>query len=213
MKKTPFILSLIAALAVATTTVAKDQLTNQHVDVGIAYEDGEWDLHVHNETDDVEYEPNKVVLVVGSLAKTTVPADPAFAFLGAPGSDIWVLSQVQNPALMFLGIAAEEIPDGVFTGNQLQLALKSVKGPGDFAVFSVDGFGQPVVGFNSGDGIDASDSVNVLTGGHTDYNWSFSKPGRYRMTVEATGTLVSGETISSGPVTYTFSVERRARKN
>jgi surface-anchored protein len=210
MKKVPFILSLIAVVAVATVT-AKDKLTNQHVDVGVAYEDGEWDLHVHNETDDVEYEPGDIVLPVGVAAKTTVPADPNYAFLGAAGSSLWVLPEIEDPALIFLGLGTEEIPNGVFLNNQLTVRLLGVKGAGDFALFTTDAFGLPVVHFNTRDGVDSADAMNLVTASHRHANWTFSKPGRYRVIIEASGTLVSGETISSGPVAYLFHVENRGR--
>src|SRR5262249_45894483 len=45
-------------------------LSAGHVDIGVAYEDG-WDLHVHDEENDEEYEPYDVILHVGAAAITT----------------------------------------------------------------------------------------------------------------------------------------------
>ena len=41
-------------------------LTAGHTDVGVNYEDGAWDLHVHAEDLGEEYEPDAVWLQVGS---------------------------------------------------------------------------------------------------------------------------------------------------
>ncbi len=55
---------------------------------------------------------------MGLAARTTLPADPAFAFLGAVGSPVYILPQVQNPSLVFLGFGTEELPSGLFTADQ-----------------------------------------------------------------------------------------------
>ncbi|HWS31327.1 MAG TPA: hypothetical protein VN408_01145, partial [Actinoplanes sp.] len=60
-------------------------LSSGHVDVvDIAVEDGTLEIGVHDETvdPDVEREVDDVVFLVKQSAKTTVPADPAFGFLG-----------------------------------------------------------------------------------------------------------------------------------
>src|ERR1041385_1857097 len=105
----------LAAHADKKVTLSAD--TTDHADIGIAYEDGEWNLHVHDEGNDIEYDPAQIILLVGNVAKTTVPNNPAYSFLGAPGSAIWILPKVENAALLFLGFGAEEIPDGLFLHN------------------------------------------------------------------------------------------------
>lgn len=210
--KTLLLAGLLSAGFTLTATAQKTFLNNEHVDVGVAFEDGEWDLHIHDETNDREFEPGDAVLRVGGLARTTVPADPAYAFLGRPGSTVWILPAVQNADLLFLGIGAEELEPGIFVNDTVRLHLKRVRGPGrkaHFAVYTIDAFGTPVVGMNTRDGLTEADAVDVPAGGHTDYNWAFSAPGRYRVTFEATGTLLDGTVVSSGDVTYTFHVVRR----
>lgn len=188
----------------------KPVLTNEHVDIGVAFEDGEWDLHIHDETNDVEYEPSGAVLSVGAMARAKVTADPAFAFLGKPGSTVWILPQVQNPDLIFLGFGAEEIPPGLFLNDSYELHLKKVKG-GHFAVWDVDSFGTPQVLMNTRDGIGEADVFIGQAQGHQDLNWAFSKPGRYRVTFEARATLADGTVVSSGDVTYRFDVRRKPK--
>ena len=136
-----------------------------------------------------------------------MPTNASYAFLGAAGSPAWILPPVQNPKLLFLGFGAEEVESDVLVGNQVTMKLKAVDGPGAFSVFSIDGFGVPVVHMNSGDGINASDAKSIVTGSHEDFAWGFTRPGYYRVTFEACGTLVAGnEFTSSGDVTYYFEV-------
>jgi len=183
------------------------RLKRGHTDVGLAYENGELELHIHAESTDTEYPPAAAVLHVPALAQTSVPANPAFAFLGAPGGPVWILPQTENPKLLFLGLAAEEIASGVFVNNQLTLRLLDVEGPGQFALYTLDAFGQPVVRLNSGDGISAADALTLTAGSHEHVNWAFTAPGLYRVKFQASGTLVQGGTpVESEEVEVCFEV-------
>lgn len=203
--------AMAASLLLAGTLAshAVPTLKAGHTDIGLAYEDGAWDLHIHDGENDVEYEPGEVILGVGPAAQTVVPNNPAFTnFLGAAGSIVWILPQVENPDLLFLGIGAEEVSNGQFVNDTMRLELVGVTGPGEFAVYSVDGFGAPSVKMNTRDGVSANDFVNVPALGHTDYNWAFSAPGTYKVSFQATGNLDDGTNtfVDSGPVEYTFNV-------
>ncbi|MEU4448704.1 choice-of-anchor M domain-containing protein [Actinosynnema sp. NPDC050801] len=196
---------LVAAPATAAPVVTID---TGHVDVfGVAYEDGAFDLHVHDETNDVEYAPAEVLLVAKSAAKTTVPADPAYAFLGAPGAPVWVLPEIDDPALLWPGIATEEVEPGVFVDGSLRLKVTRVYGPGDFSIFTTDAVGAPNVLVDSGNGL--PDRIDLAAGSHLHANWAFEAAGYYRVTVRAVGTLAStGAHVVSDPATYTFKVNR-----
>jgi surface-anchored protein len=205
-------LNLACLVAIgATPLAAQTRLSNEHADIGIAYEDGMWNLHIHDETHDVEYSPpsglDGAILEVGAAAQTTVSDDPRFSFLGVAGSSIWILPQTQNPNLLFLGFGAEELEPGMFVGDSVNMRLHSISGPGQFAVFDFDSFGNPLIVMNTGDGISAADVFNASVGAHQDLNWAFSQPGVYTVHFEASGMLVDGNVFtSSGPVAYTFEV-------
>jgi surface-anchored protein len=193
-------------------------LTNQHVDLGIAYEDDAWDLHVHNETDDIEYAPNEVLLGIGPAARMARPAGSAFDFIGVgAGENFWLLPEANNPDVLFLGIGSEEIESGVFdtiaapdarvsgAGEWLTLSLHSVLGPGDFSIWSEGDLG-PIVFMATSDGIGMDDKVFVVAGGHSHFNFGFTAPGIYEVTVSASG-FINGQMLQSDPVTYYFGVE------
>jgi surface-anchored protein len=184
-------------------------LAHGHTDLALDYDDttSAWNFHVGSDTTGAEYPPDEVILRVKPAALTTIPPDTKFAFLGQANSAIWILPQAQNEDLLYLGYGAEGLPAGVFVGDQVNVALKSVTGPGNFFSYRVDGFGNPQVFFNSTDGISSADTVAVVGGADAHLNWAFSKPGYYTVVLEASGALVAGnKTTSSGPVTFTFSV-------
>jgi surface-anchored protein len=204
-------LGLAALLTTGLASQAQTILTNQHADIGVTYEGGAWNLHIHNETEDIEYSPpsglNGAILQVGSAAASSVSVNPLFSFLGPAGSSVWILPNTQNPNLIFLGFGAEELATGLFVGDSVNMALHSISGPGEFAVFDYDFFGNPTALMNTRDGITAGDSVSLAAGAHNDLNWAFSAPGTYTVNFEASGTLVDGNVFTaSGPVGYTFEV-------
>ena len=204
-------LAATAFLAVACTpTVPVDPepvlLLEGHVDgPGIAFEDGVWDLHVHDHDTESEYSPDEVVLGVAAGAETTVPGDPDYTFLGAAGDPVWILPESHVEGLLSLGYAAEEIEPGVLEGDEMTLSLHSVEGPGSFHLYDVDGLGDAHVVFDSDDPL--PQSLGVDAGAHVHANWAFTAPGTYTVTYEVVGTPVGGSPVASGPVSYTFEVQ------
>ncbi len=203
-------LGLAALLTTGLTVQAQTPLYTGHADVGLAYDvdANEWELHVHDGESDVEYFPaTDARLMVRHQAHTTVPAGAQWSFLGAPGSSTWILPATEDEDLLFLGIGTEEIDPGTFTGNSLSLALKAVSGPGNFALYDTDSFGDPLLRWNSADGFSGADVLTLSTGGHAHFNWAFSAPGDYTITLEAFGESALHGFTSSGDVSYLFRVE------
>jgi surface-anchored protein len=200
-----FALALTAGIAFPAT--AQTFLTSGHADIGIAYDAGSFDLHVHAEDpspDGTEFSPpSGAVLVVGSAAQTTTPG--VLSALAPVGSSLWILPKTQNPSLLFLGIGSEELTPGDWTGN-LTLSLKSVSGPGNFGLYDVGTFGDVQIKWNSADGITAGDSVPVVPGSHGHFNLTFTAPGDYTIGLEASGTHAVDGAVSSGTVNYSFTV-------
>ncbi|MFO1487397.1 MAG: choice-of-anchor M domain-containing protein [Verrucomicrobiota bacterium] len=204
-------LGLAALLTTGLTSQAQSILYDGHTDVGIDYDSAlnAWNLHVHHEVTDTEYSPpSDAVLFVKNSALGTVPAGAPWSFLGAAGSDLWILPKVQDPNLLFLGFGAEEIAAGTFLNDQFTMSLKGVTGPGNFAVFDTDSFDNPVVWMNSADGINGSDSRVLPSGDHSHVNWGFTAPGDYTVLFEASAFRASdSQFTTSGDVAYTFRVE------
>ncbi|MDQ7909959.1 choice-of-anchor M domain-containing protein [Phytohabitans sp. ZYX-F-186] len=193
--------ALVGALvATAAPAQASGQVVidEGHVDViGVAYEDGELNLHIHDESVEpgVEREPGEVKFQVKPEAETTVPANPAYSFLGNAGDPVWILPQVQNPDLVWAGFGTEEIELGVFQNDQVKVTFWVAAGPGDLAIYTENSFGLPSsILVDTGDGL--PDTVTLSAGDHTHANWAFDAPGHYWLVVTATGKLAgSGQTV------------------
>jgi surface-anchored protein len=223
---------LAAATLVACATgpaTAQALLTQGHTDIGAGFDTDTqtWDLHVHYEETDTEYGADEAILFVKPESATARPASAQYAFIGvAAGNPFYFLPQSEDPNLLFLGLSAEEVVGGTFdtytetdgrltspTGEWIRWDLVSVTGaggasaPGFFSAW-LETSGGPVAYFDTADGITAGeDRAFILPGedGHQDFNWGFTAPGVYEVTLTASA-LFGGQRVTSAPTTYTFAV-------
>ena len=195
--------ALIVVLAPAAA-LAQVQLPDDHVDFGIGFEDDSLELHWHDEEGGNEYAPDEAFAFIPLSSTLPRPAGAQWDFTGTTAGGTLYLAPAGGLAgVIFLGIGSEEIADGTFTDNTVSLHLDSVSGPGHFALWQTDGFGNPLVALSSFDGTDAFD---VITGGHDHYNWGFTAPGLYELTFTVSGTVVGEISPITDTATFTFAV-------
>lgn len=192
----------------ATPAYANDEvvLTDGHVD-GVAPRlvDGQLQIQVKDSTTIGKVawrEPGQVVFHAGPASSVTLPDNAALAFLGRPGARVFLLPQVQQKGLLWLGWDTEELNQSQFTGN-LTWKLNKIEGPGRFALFLTDSFGAPSTIFSSANRL--PETTDLATGTHTHANWAFTAAGVYRLTFEVNGTRENGQVVSDTEV-YTFAI-------
>ncbi|PSL52131.1 putative ABC transporter-associated repeat protein [Saccharothrix carnea] len=159
-------------------------IADGHVDLGPRLVDSRWTLQIRDDTGDgpVWREPADVVLQVADVAKTTVPDDPAYAFLGTPGTDVWVLPQVQDQRLVWPGWNTQDPSIAEVVGREVDWRLHGVEGPGRFELFLTGNFGAPETIFSSERPY--PQETGVEAGTHVHGNWVFTAPGAYSLDVE-----------------------------
>ncbi|QIQ01082.1 choice-of-anchor M domain-containing protein [Streptomyces liangshanensis] len=161
-------------------------------------------LFKDSRTDDVTWhEPTSVVMHLTSKGRETVP-DPAdgLAFLGEAGDTYYTIPQTQDPDVLWAGWNTEEFQDTDVQG-QFGLSLDKVEGPGGLLVFAWSPFGEPLMRFDSRDGL--PDAYDVPARTHEHANWVFTHEGVYRMTFTFRARLASGEDVSDSQV-FTMAV-------
>ena len=189
--------------------VAAAVLSAGHVDaVAPAVESGKIVVKVKDGTQGapaVFRDPADVLFHVKPAARRTVPA--GFAFLGAPGSPIWLLPQAQseNPDVVWAGWSSETITPAQVGDPTLQWTLLAVDGPGPVQLFETGPFGEPRLFFDSSDGLPDTEPRPIGT--HAHFNWVFHAPGAYTLTFAVAGKLPGGADAGSGPVRYRFCVD------
>ncbi|MEU4448706.1 choice-of-anchor M domain-containing protein [Actinosynnema sp. NPDC050801] len=183
----PALLATVATLLLVQPAAHADApvvIADGHVDLGPRLVDGRWVLQLRDDTGDgpVWREPADVVLQVADAAKTTVPDDPAYAFLGSPGGDIWVLPQVQDQEVVWPGWNTQDPSIAEVVGREVDWRLHDVEGPGRFELFLTGNFGTPETIFSSDRPY--PQEIGVEAGTHVHGNWVFTAPGAYSLDVE-----------------------------
>jgi surface-anchored protein len=171
-------------------------------------------------------EPERVILFANEQTRFTVPDDPRFAPFGAAGASAWMLPDVPSTQVLAPGISTEVratqpgwtsvgvpaeflaagVPTGTFLSNRIDLTLETFSGPGDFSLYRLSGFGDPIWYFRTDDGLSSADARSFNSNSHSDLNWVFTAPGDYYLGFRASGTLTGGASTSSDLTIFHFQV-------
>lgn len=220
--KNKLLAALVAGNLAAANLMAATTFTIEHVDIGLA-EGSNLELHWHDETNSLEYEPIQAEAFVNPThATVTRPSGTEWDFIGvAASSQYYEIPENSDPNLPFLGIGAEDATPGAFDswnpGDSrgansaavwFGLRLRGFTYSGfasnpQFSLWKDDGLGSPVVWMSTNDGIDATDVAYVLT--HEHFNFAFSDIGVYEVEFEAFARQ-GGNDVTSASGTYRFVV-------
>ncbi|MCW6003375.1 choice-of-anchor M domain-containing protein [Micromonospora sp. CPCC 205371] len=172
-------------------------LDSGHVDINSRVDSGRIELDVKDGTNPsagvIWRDMGTVVFHVRPEARTTVPNDAAYAFLGTAGDALWLLPQTQDTRLLWPGWNTEEVGSSDVDGS-LTWELTKVTGPGRFALFQ-NTFQGPGIVFNSADGV--PDALAIPAGTHAHGAWAFGQQGVYRLTFTMSATLATGQRVST----------------
>lgn len=201
--------SAMILLGIAPSSAAV--YSSGHADFGVAYEPGGFYFHFHAEgatvdgaeVEDAEYDIPDVTVLAALESSVVLPID--FPALGATtGQTVWILPEVEDAALPFLGLATEEL-DGAEWGN-ITFSLGAVTSPsgnGDFALWQSGSFGEVLLRMSTAD--PAPDSLILPTGSHAHYNWGFTEAGVWEIEMTVSGTHIT-DGFQSSTQTLTFNV-------
>jgi hypothetical protein len=212
-----------AALLVAVLVTLFGAVTPAHaaVTLDVGWVDGIWVEYVnrnlefwvgdHTGPTLVERNPVDVILRAKPESRRTVPVSPNPACLGTPGNPVWILPQVQDQNLLWLGWSALTIPSGVLVNNQVVLTINAranVRPPtgsnGVLCVYVKSVFSTMKL-FDSSAAFPQSVAIPVGAIGQRNMNWAFTVSGAWQVDFTVTGTPVGGATQILTK-TYTFSV-------
>jgi surface-anchored protein len=181
-----------AAAPAQATATGRKVISKGHVDMGPRLINGDWTVQLKDDTVSPHAWRNlaDVVLHAVDKAKIEVPSGENYAFLGTAGQEVWLLPQTENPEIVWPGWNTQDPSVVSGTRGNVTWTLRSVDGPGKFALFLTGSFGAPQVLFDSGKALPQRLTIPPNT--HAHGNWAFSEPGIYRLGVQMTGTATSG---------------------
>ncbi|RKR88358.1 putative ABC transporter-associated repeat protein [Micromonospora pisi] len=188
------------AAAVANTATGRKVFADGHVDMGPQLQGDTWTVRLRDDSGSppVWRELSDVVLHVVDKAKIKVPSGADYAFLGAAGSDVWLLPQGQQSGIVWPGWNTQDpsVVNGI--NGDVTWRLTSLSGPGHFKLYLTGSFGKPEVLFDSAKTL--PQGIRVPPNTHAHGNWAFTKSGIYRLGVEMTGTTKAGKSVTSTKV-------------
>lgn len=178
------------------TVTGRTVIGDGHVDMGTRFVDGAWSIQIRDDTvrPSVWRPLPDVVLQVADAARTTVPADERFGFLGQAGTPVWVLPQAQQPGVLWPGWNTQDPQVATTINREVSWTLHGVTGPGQFVLFLNGNFGQPQVVFDGAKSMPQRTGIEVNS--HVHGNWVFTAPGSYLLDVEMAGTTTAGKQVS-----------------
>jgi putative ABC transporter-associated repeat protein len=171
-------------------------IADGHVDLGPRFVDGRWTIQLRDDTvDPVVWRPlEDVVLQVTGKAQVSVPADPAYSFLGKSGQKIWVIPQVQKAGVIWPGWNTQDSQVATRADREVTWSLQGVDGPGAFTLFLNSDFGKPAPVFDSRKAYPQETGIDVNT--HVHGNWTFDAEGTYLLDIAMTAKLADGSTVT-----------------
>jgi putative ABC transporter-associated repeat protein len=178
------------------TGTGRTVIADGHVDLGPRLVGGAWHLQIRDDTVQPAAWRNlpDIVLQAVDAAAVTVPADPAFAFLGQAGAKVWVLPQTQQPGILWPGWNTQHPSVIGKVNREATWRLHAVDGPGKFALFLNGNFGAPQILFDSAKPYPQETGIEVGT--HVHGNWVFGAPGVYVLDIEMLSSTVDGAAVS-----------------
>lgn len=138
-----------------------------------------------------------------------ITSDPRLDFLGEDGQLLYMAPQVPGPgnSPIWSGFGADTaVPIEQFQDGNFALEMVGFNGPGRMEMFNHSTYGNlPVTRlFSSHDKVPRT--VWLDPGTHTHNITTFTKPGRYEVTFDATARTTAGSFISSKPTTLVWRV-------
>jgi putative ABC transporter-associated repeat protein len=178
------------------TATGRTVIGDGHVDMGARFVSGAWAIQVRDDTvrPAVWRNLTDVVWHVVDAAKLQVPDNPQFAFLGRPGSQVWVLPQVQRRGVLWPGWNTQDPEVAATVNREVTWTLHGVIGPGAFVLFANADFGAPRILFNSARPVPQRTGIDVGT--HVHGNWVFTAPGSYLLDIAMSARTRDGRQVT-----------------
>ncbi|MEU6854040.1 anchored repeat ABC transporter, substrate-binding protein [Actinacidiphila alni] len=153
-------------------------------------------------------EEHALIKTIDSNARKNTPNVSLAEASETYGADVIPLVENIGLDVLWLGlrVRGEGTARGATRASDIELSATAVRGPGSLIAYLTESLGQPVVYFNSADGLDAKDTTTLPPAAHTHLNWAFTKPGIYRLTLKARLKNLTGPAHDLGSGTFTFAV-------
>lgn len=212
------VLAGLTTLTLANVALATD-ISKEHLDIfDVDYQSGVLSLDFHTytnmspgvPTNNDDYSPVGNAVIVPLASTYTVPSAAQWACLGSAGTTVYRLKQQFVSNELWGGWNTQDVANGLFVNDKVQLELVSVVSApagGRFVLYTTNSFGTPTYLLNSGAGGCNDVSMDISANAHLHGWWAFNAAGTYVLRFRAKGTLNGGTVVTSANVDYTIKVQ------
>ncbi|MBM3847082.1 MAG: hypothetical protein FJ405_12465, partial [Verrucomicrobia bacterium] len=201
------VIATISAVMLADASAdSRVRLKDEHADFRVIHRPTTTpvlELAVFDADRSVTHSASNVVLWAGPSTRFDLPSGTPF---GEEGDPIWILPQNQFSDTLYLGLSTENLPGALFR-SVITLRLLRVEGPGKFFAWQAASFGKFLMKFDSRTTTTAPNRIEMSPGNHQHYNWGFTAPGAYAVTLQAE-TVITGspQIVRTRPTTFVFHI-------
>lgn len=117
-----------------------------------------------------------------------------------------VIPLVENASLDTLWLGMRVLGGSGNSKDTVEIQAMNYTGPGNMSAYITGTFGQPQIYFDTSDGLDDHDVVELPTNAHTHMSWAFTKDGAYTLTLQARLVHPDGTKEILGTSKFTFAV-------
>ncbi|MGH3821376.1 MAG: choice-of-anchor M domain-containing protein [Pseudonocardiaceae bacterium] len=155
--------------------------------------------------------PAEAILVLQPSARRTIPSEPGFGCLGAPGAPVYFIPQSPKGNEITGAFDTTDIRSGVLRDNKVAIELVGWSTPpgAHFAAYN-SSFSGPLFRFNTNPAPGCQATIwpdgGIINGNHVHTWYAFSAAGTYTLTFRARATTIDGVPKVSDDQTYTFVV-------
>ncbi len=178
-------------------TVKVGVIEEGEVDLELLYDSDGWELELLDEETESETETSLAVFQLRAHSRQIMPSGLGTFEGNTRPPHLYILPADQDPELPFMGIATDELEQGIFAKEEVSLKLAGKEGPGEVFLFSKDPFGKLNAFYDTSNGLDIEDVIPLKTGEHVHYNIGFTEPGRYTLFLQPGGQLLNSQTVTS----------------
>lgn len=177
-----------------------------HLDIAAVF-DGQLELVLRDESGQlaagaVNRKLDDVAIAVPDAARLKrIPESLQNKFGDMP---LWVLPETQNLDLPWPGYSTERVAAAAVLPGSINLELVEMQGPGEFALFESDAFGEYQTLLESFAG--GKRQLALEAGVHAHAAWAFNKPGVYEITFRYSATDSNGAELATAPQKIMFVV-------
>ncbi|MCI7551308.1 MAG: TIGR03773 family transporter-associated surface protein [Actinomycetaceae bacterium] len=190
------VMSGVCAVAGESEGLPASLAREGHFDLGPQLIDGKLVAMIRDDRVQPAHWLNSGDLAFGLGEEARAPAPEELGFLTEPGSNVWMISSVQQPGVPWLGETSQHESIVTGTAGEVRTTITGIQGPGQVAHFLPTALGSGI-GTMLFSTVDGPSSYVIPANTHMHGTWVFTAPGEYVISYQHQVSDKSANTLTS----------------